>query len=160
CRASRIARWDPEPGSRVRLRPRDRRPSLGPALPETHFVGSRVPGAAGRYASRRRGNTVAAKSQAPSGRGTSAKLTVRRRAPRAAPVALPVPAHDGRWRRLRPRLAVRAVGRVVLALVVRGRLRPHRADQLEGFRQLGDADPGRWEGPAVRPVLLLVPPRA
>src|SRR5436309_13202093 len=41
-----------------------------------------------------------------------------------------------------------------------GRLRPHRADQLDRFRQLGDADSRRRERPAVRPVLFLVPPGA
>src|SRR3989442_531737 len=78
----------------------------------------------------------------------------------AQQVALAVAAHHDRWDGLRPGLAVRALDPVVFALVMSGRLRPHRADQLDRFRQLGDADSRRRERPAVRPVLFLVPPGA
>ena len=67
--------------------------------------------------------------------------------------------HDGRDR-VRPRLAVRSRDPVVLALVARGRARPHQPDHLDRLGELRDADGRGRVRPAVGAVLLLVPARA
>src|SRR5581483_1152168 len=70
---------------------------------------------------------------------------------------LPRAAHHDRRDRLRARLAVRARDAVVLPVVVHRAAGPHPPDQLDGLRQLRDADLGGGAGPAVGQVLLLVP---
>src|SRR5437763_11944128 len=75
----------------------------------------------------------------------------------AQQIFLTVTAHHHRRDQLRARLAVRAGDLVMLALVARRRVTPHRADQLDRFRELRDARPRRGIRYSVRAVLLFVP---